>query len=465
MDTPTIGLDGSDRALASPAGCQAILDSLSEGVFSVDDGWRITSFNLAAEQITGVPRAEAVSRPCKDVLRADICERSCALAYTLRTGMPVTNFAANLTTRSGRTVPVSLSTALLRDDGGRRIGAVETFRDLSQVEALRRALDSRHRHHDIVSRSPVIENLLATLPMIAASESTVLIEGESGTGKELIARAIHDLSPRRDGPFVTLNCAAVPETLIESELFGHRAGSFTGATRDAPGRLRAADGGTLFLDEIGEMSPALQAKLLRVLERKSFEPVGGTRPVHVDVRFVAATHHDLEREVARGTFRDDLFFRLHVIHVALPPLRDRREDIPLLVDHFLAHLTATRGKDVTTLSAEASAALLGHDYPGNIRELENAVEHAFVLCDGGIIELRHLPEPLRRAAPLGCLGLEDRLAHFEARLIREALERNGHNRAAAARELGIHRATLFKKIRRHGLELPDVDGRSTTRAR
>jgi PAS domain S-box-containing protein len=464
MDAPKLALDGSDRALASAAGCQAILDSLSEGVFCVNDDWRITSFNAAAERITGVPLDEALSRPCRDVLRADICERSCALAYTLQTGMPVTNFAARLTTRSGRTVPVSLSTALLRDDSGCRIGAVETFRDLSQVEALRRALDSRHRHHEIVSRSPVIENLLATLPMIAASDSTVLIEGESGTGKELVARAIHDLSPRSEGPFVALNCAAVPESLIESELFGHRAGAFTGATRDAPGRLRAADGGTLFLDEIGEMSPALQAKLLRVLEQRSFEPVGATRPVSVNVRFVAATHHDLARETAHGTFRDDLFFRLNVIHLTLPPLRDRREDIPLLVDHFLAHLTATRGKDVTALSAEASAALLGHDYPGNVRELHNAVEHAFVVCDGGVIELHHLPEPLRHAPPLGCLGLEDRLAHLEAQLIREALERHGFNRTAAARELGIHRATLFKKIRRLGLQLPGEDGRSRRRS-
>ncbi len=447
-------------ALASPAGCEAILDSISDGVLSVDTEWRITGFNRAAEKITGVARAEALLRPCREVMGADLCGASCALAYTLRTGLPVTNVAARLTTAAGRIVPVSLSTALLRDSGGRLIGAVETFRDLSQVESLRRALDARHRRHEIVTRSPLLSDLLDLLPVIAASDATVLVEGESGTGKELVARAIHDLSPRREQPFVTLNCAAVPEALIESELFGHRAGAFTGAIRDAPGRLRTAAGGTLLLDEIGEMSPALQAKVLRVLEERRFEPVGDPRPVEVDVRFLAATHHDLARDVERGLFREDLYFRLNVIRVKLPPLRDRREDIPLLVDHFLAHLTATQGKDVTSMSAEASAALLEHDYPGNVRELQNAVEHAFVLCQGGVIELRHLPERLRGALPAEGAELEPRLARCEAQLIREALRRHGYNRAAAARELGIHRATLFKKIRRLRVALPAVDGRS-----
>ena len=457
---PTATLNGSARALASPAGCETILNSISEGVFSVDTEWRITSFNKAAERITGVPRAEAVSRPCRDVLRADICADACALAYTLRTGLPVTNIAAHITSCSGQLIPVSLSTALLRDSGGKLTGAVETFRDLSHVETLRRALDERHTRHDIVSRSPLLRDLLDLLPMIAASDSTVLIEGESGTGKELVARAIHALSPRRGRPLVTLNCAAVPETLIESELFGHRAGAFTGAIHDAPGRLRSAQGGSFFLDEIGEMSPTLQSKLLRVLQERTFEPVGESAAVTVDVRFLAATHHDLAGDVERGAFREDLFFRLNVVHVKLPPLRERREDIPLLIDHFLAHLTATRGKDIVALSPDALSALMGYDYPGNVRELQNAVEHAFVLCSSGLIELRHLPETLQRATPLGALELGERVVHFEARLIVEALRRHGFNRAAAARELGIHRSTLFKKIRRHSIALPEGDGRS-----
>jgi PAS domain S-box-containing protein len=456
-------LAGSARALSSLAGCEAILNSISEGVFSVDTEWRITSFNKAAERITGVSRAEAVSRPCRDVLRADICADACALAYTLRTGLPVTNVAAHITNRAGQFVPVGISTALLRDSGGRLTGAVETFRDLTHVETLRRALDARYTQHDIVCKSPLLQDLLDLLPVIAASESTVLIEGESGTGKELVARAIHTLSPRRGRPLVTLNCAAIPEALIESELFGHRAGAFTGAVRDAPGRLRSAHGGTFFLDEIGEMSPALQSKLLRVLQERTFEPVGESAPITVDVRFLAATHHDLARDVARGAFREDLLFRLNVVHVKLPPLRERREDIPLLVDHFLAHLTATRGKDVVALSTDASAALMGYEFPGNVRELQNAIEHAFVLCTGSVIELRHLPDTLQRASPLGTLGLGARVVHFEAQLIREALRRHGFNRAAAARELGIHRATLFKKIRQHQIALPERDGRSCKR--
>lgn len=450
----------SAPALVPPAGCETILNSISEGLFSVDHEWRITSFNKAAERITGISRDDAVGKPCHEVLRADICSDACALSYTLRTGLPVTNFAARLTNRAGEQIPVSISTAILRDGGGKLSGAVEMFRDLSQVEALRRALDDRFRRHEILTRSPLLEDLLDLLPFIAASDSTVLIEGESGTGKELVARALHALGPRRVRPLVTVNRAAIPESLIESELFGYRAGAFTGATRDSTGRLRAAHGGTLFLDEVGEMSPSLQAKLLRVIEDRRFEPIGDTHTVTIDVRFVAATHHDLVRDVAAGTFRDDLFFRLNVVHIKLPPLRQRREDIPLLVGHFLAHLTTTRGREVTSVSPEAFAALQGYDFPGNVRELQNAIEHAFVMSAGGVIDVRHLPESIRGASQSPSTSLGSDTAHFEAGLIETALQRHGFHRSAAARALGIRRTTLRKKIRRYGIALPSSDGRT-----
>jgi len=451
---------GMVAGLVTPAQCNAILDSISEGVFTVDESWRLTSLNAAAERILGLGRASAIGRPCREVLRADICGEACALRYTLATGSPVANFAAQLTGADGRPVPVSLSTALLRDAAGRVVGAVETFRDLSQLHELRRALERRYTRHDIVSRDPRMLELLDLLPVVAASDSTVLIEGESGTGKELLARALHALSPRRGRPMVTVNCAAIPETLIESELFGHKAGAFTGATRDQRGKFSAADGGTLFLDEVGEMSAALQVKLLRALQERSFEPVGEARSTSVNVRVIGATNHDLRRDVAAGSFREDLFFRLNVIHLRLPPLRERVGDVPLLVEHFLAQLTAVRGKEVAAVTPEAMGALAAHHYPGNVRELQNAVEHAFVLCPGGIVGVEHLPEPLRRAAVPQGSGLAATLARFEAELIREALRESGWNRAAAARRLGVHRTTLFKKLRALGLDLPETDGRS-----
>jgi PAS domain S-box-containing protein len=434
---------------ASPEWCEAILDSLSEGVFTVDKEWRLTSFNRAAEKILGITRADAIGRPCDEVLRADICKDACALRYTLATGSPISNFGVHLTTARGERVAVSISTALLRSKGGTVVGAVETFRDLSAMERLRHELDRRYTRYDIVSRNPRMQEVLDLLPILAASDSTVLIEGESGTGKELVARALHNLSHRRSRPLMIVNCGALPEQLLESELFGHRAGAFTGALRDKQGKLAAADGGTVFLDEVGEMSPLVQVKLLRVLEDRHFEPLGEVRTVTTDVRFVAATNHNLADDAARGRFREDLYFRLNVIRLELPPLRDRLEDVPLLADHFLAHLTATRGKEVASLSLETLAALMSYEYPGNVRELQNIVEHAFVLCPGGVVCLHHLPERLR---VLGCPAsapLPERMARIEAQLIGEALRTHGGSRAATARHLGIHKTTLFKKLRKY----------------
>ncbi|MBN1917692.1 MAG: sigma 54-interacting transcriptional regulator [Verrucomicrobia bacterium] len=438
-----------------------ILDSVADGVFTVNAEWRITSFNRAAERITGVERAEAIGKRCCDVFRASICETDCALRRTMETGKPVVNRAVYIVNAQGERVPISISTALLRDDTGQIIGGVETFRDLSLVEELRKELDGRHAFEDIISRNHRMQGLFDILPEVARSDATVLIEGESGTGKELVARAIHNLSPRRRKRLVTVNCGALPDTLLESELFGHTAGAFTDAKRDRKGRFALADGGTIFLDEIGDVSPALQVRLLRVLQEKAYEPLGGTETLTADARVIAATNRKLDELVAHGTFRQDLYYRINVVRLELPPLRERKEDIPLLIEHFIGHFNRLRGKDVSGISPEVLAILMGHDYPGNVRELENILEHAFVVCPGGMIEPRHLPEHLRPAESLApVFAGAQTLREIEARFIRDALARNNWSRLATAKELGVHKSTLFRKIRSLGIHLPDQDGRT-----
>lgn len=441
---------------------EIILESISDGVFTVDLEWRITSFNRAAEEITGIPRHEAIGRRCSEVFRASLCEGACALRRTMETGASVINQPCFIVDGEGRRIPISISTALLRTATGEVVGGAETFRDLTVVEELRRELEGRFQIGELISRSVSMRHLLEILPALAESNCAVLIEGETGTGKELLARAIHGASPRHRRPFVAVHCAAIPETLLEAELFGVLAGAFTGADRDRKGRFAAAAGGTLLLDEIGELSPAMQVKLLRVLQEHSFEPLGGNRSVTTDARIIAATNRDLRALVRTGSFREDLFYRINVVRLEVPPLRRRREDIPLLVEHFLIALNCRLGRQVQGVSADAMALLMAHDWPGNIRELENALEHAFVLCRGHSIEPRHLPEPLRGlVARPGDLAGKVRQAEAEA--ILEALRRNNNNRQAAARALGMHRATLFRKVKELGLVLPTADGRGSRR--
>lgn len=455
-----VGRSMGDRRANVPL--DAILDSVGDGVFTVDAQWRITSFNRAAERITGIPRSDALGRLCCEVLRASICESACALRQTLATGRPIVNKVVYILDAQGNRVPISISTAVFRDARGKVIGGVETFRDLTQVEELRKQLESRWSFADIVGRSPAMQELFAILPQIAESGSTVLIEGASGTGKELFARAIHNLSARSQGPFVAVNCGALPDTLLESELFGYKAGAFTDARKDKPGRFALAEGGTLFLDEIGDISPAMQARLLRVLQERVIEPLGAIKPEPVDVRVIAATNRDLAKLVCKGAFREDLFYRINVIRLALPNLRDRRADIPLLIEHFIAKFNRQQDRDLAGVSDEVLARLMEYDYPGNIRELENIIEHAFVLCRGGLIELKHLPPHLRgRSARDGLSATAGMtLSDAERLLICDALRRNRGNRTAAARQLGIHPSTLFRKAQALGIELPEVDGRN-----
>jgi len=441
---------------------QIILDSVADGVFTVDKEWRVSSFNRAAERITGVPRDEAIGQRCCDVFRASICETDCALRRTLETNQEIVNKAVFIIDTEGRKLPISISTAILKDASGNAVGGVETFRDLSQVEQLRKELEGRYSLGDIIGRSRPMRDLFEVLPTIAASDSTVVIHGASGTGKELFARAIHELSPRRDNRFVAINCGALPDTLLESELFGHKAGAFTDARRDKPGRFAHAKGGTILLDEIGDISQAMQVRLLRVLQEHVYEPLGSVESVEADVRVIAATHRDLSQLVEHGSFREDLYYRINVIRLELPSLNEHREDIPLLIDHFIDRFNRLQGKDVVGVSEEVLTLLMGHDFPGNARELENIVEHAFVLCGGGLIELQHLPPEVRQGYEVP--GVETRpgktLRSIEALHIALALHRHGGNRKAAAEELGIHPSTLFRKIKALGIELPRRDGRS-----
>jgi PAS domain S-box-containing protein len=438
-----------------------ILDSINEGVFTVDLDWRVNCFNRAAERITGVSRQEAFGRPCSEVLRADVCQQACALRRTMSSGRPVANAMAHIVNHLGQRVPVRLSTALVKDAEGRVIGGVETFQDISQLEELQKELQGRYSFEDIVGRSACMRKLFAIVPQIAESSSTVLIEGPSGTGKELFARAIHNLSPRRNEPFVVVNCAALPDTLLESELFGHKAGAYTDARSDKPGRFVLADRGTIFLDEIGDISPAMQVRLLRVLQDRIVEPLGAVKPVKVDVRVVAATNKDLGTLVREGSFRDDLYYRIRVVELRLPSLRQRREDIPLLVGHLVRKFTRLMGKNIAGVSEEVLSRLMEYDYPGNVRELENIIEQAFVLCRGEWIQIQHLPPELRPygAAGAGRLLPPSSLKAIESHLIAETLQRHHGHRGRTAKELAIDTSTLYRKIKLLGLQPPPTDGR------
>ncbi len=448
---------------------QIILDSIADGVFTVDPEWRITSFNRAAEKITGIKKEEALGRHCWDVFRASICEKACVLRRTMETGRQVINQSIFIVSSEGERIPISISTAILKDNDGNMIGGVETFRDLSLVEALRKELSGRHSFHDIISKDKEMLRLFGMLEQISESDATILLEGESGTGKELFAKAIHSLSPRGKGPMITINCGALPDTLLESEIFGYKAGAFTDAKKDKPGRLALAKGGTLFLDEIGDVSPALQVRLLRVLQDKTFQPLGGTKSEKADVRIVAATNKDLAALVKEGIFREDLYYRINVVKLHLPPLRERKGDIPLLIDFFIKKFNQLNSKDIQGLTPAALSMVMAHEFPGNIRELENIIECATVVCKDSLIGVECLSDYIRHTS-----STKDNLPEKENKSINalwkvsekdfiyNALIKNKWNRSATAAQLGMHPTTLWRKIKRFNLDTPKKDGRTKT---
>ncbi|MDX9710359.1 MAG: sigma 54-interacting transcriptional regulator [Trichloromonas sp.] len=431
----------TEKPTDNPAHLATILDSVADGVFTVDDEMRITWFNRAAEEITGFSRAEALGQRCCEIFRSSVCFTGCPVREAMTGGADVINREVDILDRDNREIPISVSASVLRDEAGRPVGGVETFRDLSRLRALQREVEKKYTFHDLVSRHPAMRRLFDVLPDVAASGATVLLHGESGSGKELFARALHDLSPRRGGPLVTVNCGALPETLLEAEIFGAKKGAYTGAVADRPGRLEQAEKGTLFLDEIGDLPLSLQVKLLRVLENREYQPLGARRSRIADVRFIAASHRDLEAMVAEGTFRRDLFFRVNVVKLSIPPLRERREDIPLLLDMALDRFNRAYGKKLRGFTPDALRLLLAHDYPGNVRELLNLVERGVILGRGERLDAELFPEVASAGATLSPSAPT-------AEPLEEVLRRHGGNRTRAARELGINRTTLWRRLKK-----------------
>jgi PAS domain S-box-containing protein len=430
-----------------------ILDSITEGVFTVDRSWRITFFNRAAERITGIPRERALGQPCCDIFRANICETECSLRRSLETGLPVVGRAVKILDAEGNRKSISITTAILKDPSGQVVGGVETFRDLTGIEQLRKQIERTYCFEDILSCNHRMQQLFEILPAIAETSSSVLIEGETGTGKELFARAIHHLSPRSKKPFMAVNCGALPDTLLESELFGYKAGAFTDARKDKPGRVAAAEGGTLFLDEIGDVSPALQVRLLRFLQERVYEPLGSTQPVRSDVRVITATNKNLVELAKSNQFRTDLYYRINVLRLQIPPLRERMEDMPLLIEHFITRFNLLQNKEVAGVTDEVLSCLMSYHYPGNVRELENIIERAFVWCRSGQIEPWHMSDFPPCGGAVRMSGLAG-FHQFEANFLMSALRQNNWNRLETARQLGMHKTTLFRKIRALGLKIP-----------
>ncbi|RKY88964.1 Fis family transcriptional regulator [candidate division KSB1 bacterium] len=434
---------------------EAILNSITDGVLTIDPEWRITSFNRAAQQITGYSQQEALGQNCGSLLRGSACGQTCPMRRTIETGQPTYNAEVEIITKDGQKIPISVNTALLYDDDGNVVGAVESFRDLSKIRQLTLELEERYRFDNILGKSKPMQELYKLLENVVETDATVLIQGESGTGKELVARAIHYNGPRRNKPFVAVSCSALAESLLESELFGHEKGAFTGAIRTKPGRFELANGGTLFLDEIGDVSPAVQVKLLRVLDEQKFERVGGTKTLEVDVRVIAATNKNLLEEVRKGNFREDLYYRLNVVPIWLPPLRERKDDIPLLVQHFIDRFNRKMGKNIRGVSSQALECLMSYHWPGNIRELENAIEQAFVRCRGDEINVEHLPATVQA----GTIATEvvkvvttgRPFEEAEKQVLLQVLREVGGSRTEAARRLGLSKATLWRKMKKFGL--------------
>jgi len=430
-------------------------------VFTIDTNWRIENFNAAAEKITGFAAEEAIGKVCREIFRTNICDYDCAIRRVLETNEPVTNYEVVIIRKDSVKLPLSVSASVLRDEEGNITGAVETFRDISQIRWLATQLQERYHFGNIISKSDAMLEIYDLIETVSQNDVTILLQGETGTGKGLVAKAIHYNSPRKDKPFITVNCAALPEPLLESELFGHVKGSFTSAIADKPGKFELANGGTIFLDEIGEIHSAIQAKLLRVTEDKEFERVGGTKTIKVDVRIVAATNRDLRDEVKQGKFREDLFYRLNVITIKIPPLRERREDIPLLIQYFIEKYNEQFGKEIEGVSQHSIDLMLDYDWEGNIRELENAIEHAFVHCRSKLIMPEHLPEEVRRSssyagisAPIDPTSSENPLEAAEKTVIFRVLEETKWNIGKTSQILKVSRPTLWRKMKKYEVSKP-----------
>ena len=433
---------------------EAIFRSVNDGIITVDENMEVVEINAAAESICEFQREATVGKPLQNL--TDHCEGNClgALDETMRTRQPVELRFVECHAASGQQKIVSVTASPLLDVKDRFSGAVMVVRDETRLVSLERRLQERQKIDNIVGRSEGIEKVRAMIRDLADVQTTVLVTGDSGTGKELVVDALHYSGERRDGPLVKVNCAALSENLLESELFGHVAGAFTGAVKNKTGRFQRADGGTIFLDEIGEISQRMQLRLLRVIENMEFERVGESTPIKVDVRLVAATNRDLQERVAGGEFREDLYYRLKVVQIHVPSLQERRNDIPLLVEHFRRNFNRKFDREIKGISSEVEQMFLDYPWPGNVRELENLLEHAFVRCRQNVITAENLPSDFRRYCESHALPA-DISPEDEAEAIRKALRQAGGNKTEAARLLGMSRRTIYRKLEKLGIDTAD----------
>nr|HID59770.1 PAS domain S-box protein [Desulfobacterales bacterium] len=435
-----------------------ILDNVNIGIFTVTRGGHITFFNTMAESISGYDRKEVLGKLCSIILDEDFKKGASLLKDSITDGRPRSNKKGLLTTKDGRVIPIQANYMALRNEQGRIVGGLATIQDLSLIYQLNRAIRNRYTFADMIGKEPAMQKIFEIIPVVADSDATVLIEGRTGTGKDLLAKVIHNVSKRANKPFVKVNCAALPDNLLESEMFGYVKGAFTGADRNKPGRFQEADGGTIFLDEIGDLPLSLQAKLLRVLEDREFYPLGSRKTTKVDVRIIAATNQGLEKLVKENGFREDLFYRLNVIRLELPPLKERKGDIPLLIEHIMKRFSGLREEiRARKISEEAMEILLNYDYPGNIRELENILEHALILSQDETIERKHLPLFLQKrfSSNRSTKELVDDLTpnrhSSEKDRILETLKQHNWHRGKTAQELNIDRTTLWRKMKKYNL--------------
>ena len=446
-----------DRIHYEERSLKIILDNLDVGIFTVDRGGRVTFFNTAAEKISGFSRREILGESCSKIFGGKEGQEICSMQDTIVNGQPRSSRQGKMMTRDGGSIPIRANYMALRSEKGTIVGGLTTFHDLTLVQQLKQAMSDRYTFHDMIGRSPAMQKIFEVINVVAATDATILIEGATGTGKDLLAKVIHSAGRRSDRPFVKVNCAAIPDNLLESEMFGYVKGAFTGAEKDNTGRFQEADGGTIFLDEIGDLPLALQAKLLRVLEDKEFYRLGSRHTVKVNVRIISASNRNLENLVAKQLFREDLYYRLNLFRIGLPELRDRQVDLPILIGHILRRLSAAGGRRLPEVSEKVMEILLNYRYPGNVRELENILEHALIICQEKTIQPRHLPEylqirrttrkpPAKRSfRPLHASDAEER-----ENIISVLQQHNGH-RTKTAKALGIERTTLWRKIKKYGI--------------
>jgi len=433
-----------------------ILDNLDIGVLTVDRGGHITFFNNRAETITGFSRGDVLGKSCSMIFGSAAGHDLLLLNETIADGQTRSTTEGEIKTRQGQAIPMRADYMALKNEDGRIVGGLVTISDLSLKYQFNSEIKGRYTFYDMVGKDPAIQKIFEIVPVVASSDATILIEGPTGTGKDVLAKVIHNASPRSKRPLVKVNCAALPDNLLESEMFGYVKGAFTGAEKDKPGRFQEADGGTIFLDEIGDLPLSLQAKLLRVLEDKEFYPLGSRKTTKVDVRIISATNQNLEQLVAEKRFREDLFYRLNVMRLDLPPLKDRRADIPLLISHILKRLCATRDTRIEKFSNDAMEVLLNYNYPGNVRELENIIEHAMIVCQDTIIQRKHLPLSLQgrisSALPEEEKRAFDREIEFsEKTLILDMLRKYSWNKGQTAAALDMNRSTLWRKMKKYNI--------------